>query len=186
MVGRRAGSEPLANQLYSKFACPSISAPYKRPSRADGLDGWLLYDFHGSNPVAQRLAGLDGGGHMTTRRWFYLIPAARRAARAGAQDRAPHAGAPAGHDHASTPAASSSRAGLTTLLAGLRRGGDGVLADVRHPLRVAGRCRHHRAGARAAASTWSSSGDLVQQFEAMWTRRRLRARTASRGRGSTA
>jgi hypothetical protein len=43
--------------------------------RAEGLDGWLLYDFHGSNPIASHLAGLDGGGHMTTRRWYYLIPA---------------------------------------------------------------------------------------------------------------
>ena len=39
------------------------------------LDGWLLYDFHGSNPIAARLAGLAGGAHMTTRRWYYLIPA---------------------------------------------------------------------------------------------------------------
>ena len=23
----------------------------------DGLDGWLLYDFHGSNPIAVKLAG---------------------------------------------------------------------------------------------------------------------------------
>src|SRR5215211_2249493 len=43
--------------------------------RADGLDGWLLYDFHGSNPIAARLAGLADGRHMTTRRWYYLIPA---------------------------------------------------------------------------------------------------------------
>jgi hypothetical protein len=43
--------------------------------RAEGLDGWLLYDFHGSNPIAARLAGTGGGGKMTTRRWFYLIPA---------------------------------------------------------------------------------------------------------------
>ncbi len=43
--------------------------------REDGLDGWLLYDFHGSNPIARSLAGLNGGGKMTTRRWFYLIPA---------------------------------------------------------------------------------------------------------------
>ncbi|MEW6322873.1 MAG: M24 family metallopeptidase [Acidobacteriota bacterium] len=42
---------------------------------AQGLDGWLLYDFQGSNPVARRLAGLAQSGHMTTRRWFYLIPA---------------------------------------------------------------------------------------------------------------
>src|SRR4029453_12641424 len=38
------------------------------------LDGWLLYDFHGSNPIAARLAGLTSGAHMTTRRWYYLIP----------------------------------------------------------------------------------------------------------------
>ncbi|HEY6359454.1 MAG TPA: M24 family metallopeptidase [Vicinamibacterales bacterium] len=43
--------------------------------RADGLDGWLLYDFHGSNPIAAGLAGLTGGPHMTTRRWYYLVPA---------------------------------------------------------------------------------------------------------------
>ena len=42
---------------------------------ADGLDGWLLYDFHGSNPVAATLAGLAGTGKMTTRRWYYMIPA---------------------------------------------------------------------------------------------------------------
>ena len=42
--------------------------------RADGLDGWLLYDFHGSNPIAGHLAGLTGSGKMTTRRWYYLIP----------------------------------------------------------------------------------------------------------------
>ena len=26
----------------------------------DGIDGWLLYDFHGSNPIAARITGLDG------------------------------------------------------------------------------------------------------------------------------
>ena len=43
--------------------------------RADGLDGWLLYDFHGSNPVATSLVGLAGSGKMSTRRWYYMIPA---------------------------------------------------------------------------------------------------------------
>src|SRR5688500_9986374 len=51
-------------------------AAVQRTLRAAGLDGWLLYDFHGSNPIATQLAGLGGGGHMTTRRWYYLIPAA--------------------------------------------------------------------------------------------------------------
>ena len=45
--------------------------------RADGFDGWLLYDFRGSNPIATRVAGLaaEPGRHMATRRWYYLIPA---------------------------------------------------------------------------------------------------------------
>ena len=43
--------------------------------RADGLDGWLLYDFQGVNPIARALAGLGGSRKMTTRRWYYLIPA---------------------------------------------------------------------------------------------------------------
>jgi Xaa-Pro dipeptidase len=42
--------------------------------REDGLDGWLLYDFHGSNPIARSLAGVNGG-KMTTRRWYYFVPA---------------------------------------------------------------------------------------------------------------
>src|SRR5262249_29251620 len=43
--------------------------------RTDRLAGCLLYDFHGSNPIAVGLAGLNTGAHMTTRRWYYLIPA---------------------------------------------------------------------------------------------------------------
>ena len=47
----------------------------QRALTEEGLDGWLLYDFHGSNPIARRLTGLDGTAKMTTRRWFYVIPA---------------------------------------------------------------------------------------------------------------
>jgi len=36
-----------------------------------GVDGWLLYDFHGLNPVAGRVLGLTG---MNTRRLFVLLP----------------------------------------------------------------------------------------------------------------
>ena len=36
------------------------------------LGAWLLYDFHGQNPTA--LAALGLGGHMLTRRWFWLVP----------------------------------------------------------------------------------------------------------------
>ena len=37
-----------------------------------GLDGWLIYDFHGLNPVAPVMLGLNG---FMTRRIFALIPA---------------------------------------------------------------------------------------------------------------
>ena len=36
-----------------------------------GADGWLLFDFHGLNPVAGRVLGLRG---MNTRRLFVLLP----------------------------------------------------------------------------------------------------------------
>jgi Xaa-Pro aminopeptidase len=37
-----------------------------------GADAWLLYDFHGLNPVASRVLGIGG---MGTRRLFVLLPA---------------------------------------------------------------------------------------------------------------
>ena len=39
-----------------------------------GLPAWLLYDFHGSNPIARHVAGL-GPERLVTRRWFGLLPA---------------------------------------------------------------------------------------------------------------
>jgi Xaa-Pro aminopeptidase len=36
-----------------------------------GADAWLLYDFHGVNPVATRVLGIHG---MGTRRFFVLLP----------------------------------------------------------------------------------------------------------------
>jgi len=40
--------------------------------KAMRIDGWLLYDFQGLNPIAQTLLGLRGT--MLTRRWFFWIP----------------------------------------------------------------------------------------------------------------
>ncbi len=42
--------------------------------RAEGLDGWLLFDHHMRDPIAYRVLGLDTGGHVS-RRWYYWIPA---------------------------------------------------------------------------------------------------------------
>ena len=47
---------------------PLDVAAIQESLRSDDLDGWLLYDFQGSNPIAARLAGLTDGTHMTTRK----------------------------------------------------------------------------------------------------------------------
>lgn len=42
--------------------------------RQFGFDGWLLYDFRGSNILAQRVLKMPAGFHGS-RRYFYFIPA---------------------------------------------------------------------------------------------------------------
>ena len=135
--------------------------------RTANLDGWLLYDFHGSNPIAARMAGLTGGAHMTTRRWYYLIPA--------------H-GQPRGLVHAierhnldQLPGDKTVYAGrqqldigLTNLLQGMRR-----VAMEYSPMCAIPYLSRLDAGTaeavRAKGVEIVSSGDLVQQFEASWT-----------------
>jgi Xaa-Pro aminopeptidase len=48
-----------------------------RALRGAGLDGWLLYDFRLSDPLAYRILGLSEKG-LTTRRWFCFIPSEGR------------------------------------------------------------------------------------------------------------
>ena len=48
--------------------------PSRRPSPSSSIDGWLLYDFRGTNPIARSVIGFDER-QIGTRRWFYLIPA---------------------------------------------------------------------------------------------------------------
>ncbi|TMQ63169.1 MAG: M24 family metallopeptidase [Candidatus Eisenbacteria bacterium] len=45
--------------------------------REEGLLGWLLFDFHGVNPIARSVLEMADGptAPKTTRRWFYLVPA---------------------------------------------------------------------------------------------------------------
>ncbi len=45
--------------------------------REEGLAAWLLFDFHGTNPIARAVLGMDAAPNAakTTRRWFYLVPA---------------------------------------------------------------------------------------------------------------
>jgi Xaa-Pro aminopeptidase len=150
----------------------------QRALRAANLDGWLLYDFHGSNPIAAHLAGLTDGSHMTTRRWYYLIPAE---------------GEPRGLVHAIERHNLDHLPGHKEMYAGRRQLDDGLtrlLAGVRRvameysPMCAIPYLSRVDAGTaeaiRAKGIEILSSGDLVQQFEAAWTPAQLTShRTAS-------
>jgi Xaa-Pro aminopeptidase len=71
-----------ALSLFSIFPSPMRANPtpaervaeIQTALRAARLDGWLFYDFRGSDPLAPRILML--GEHASgTRRWFYYIPA---------------------------------------------------------------------------------------------------------------
>ena len=134
---------------------------------ADGLDGWLLYDFHGLNPIAGEIAGIGrDGGHLATRRWYYLIPASGEprglvhAIERGALDQLPGSKARyAGRDEL--------EAGLRELLRGVRR-----VAMEYSPLCAIPYIARIDAGTvdlvRGMGVDVVSSGDLVQRFATIW------------------
>lgn len=134
---------------------------------ADHLDGWLLYDFHGLNPIAADVAGTARGGHLTTRRWFYLIPAT------GAPRALVHAIEADALAH--LPGRAERYSGRDALEAGLKR----MLAGVgRVAMEYSPRCAIPYV-ARVDAGTVElvrqsgvevvSSGDLIQRFSAVWS-----------------
>jgi Xaa-Pro aminopeptidase len=157
---------------------PLDVAAIQQALQAERLDGWLLYDFHGSNPIAARLAGTADGGKMTTRRWFYLVPAS---------------GEPKGLVHAierrtldALPGPKVAYAGrqqldteLTRLLGGMKRVAMEYSRDCAIPYisRIdAGTIE----AVRKRGIEVESSGDLVQRFEAVWDEHALaRHREAS-------
>jgi len=55
------------------YLTPEVLARVREMLAELRLDGWLLFDFHGMNPVATRVLGLGG---LATRRLFVLLPAA--------------------------------------------------------------------------------------------------------------
>jgi Xaa-Pro aminopeptidase len=150
----------------------SLDVPaIQRALAADRLDGWLLYDFHGSNPIAQQLTGLAGGAHMTTRRWYYLIPAA------GEPRALVHAIEQHNLDH--LPGTRMTYAGRQELDAGL----SALLGHVRRvAMEYSPECAIPYVSRVDAGTVEAvrkrgieivSSGDLVQQFEATWTAAQL-------------
>ncbi len=152
--------------VYSDVMTLDVDA-VQQTLRADGLDGWLLYDFHGSNPIAARLAGLTNGAHMTTRRWDYLIPSSgspralvHAIERHNLDELPGEKNTYAGREQLS--------AGLDTLLRGVHR-----IAMEYSPQGAIPYLSRVDAGTaemiRARGVEIVSSGDLVQRFEAAWT-----------------
>jgi Xaa-Pro aminopeptidase len=145
--------------------------------REEGLDGWLLYDFHGSNPIARRLTGLDHPGKMTTRRWYYLIPAS------GEPRKLMHAIEPYNLDH--LPGGKTIYSQRETLARGLQAvlGGLKRIAMEYSPSNAIPYISRVDAGTveaiRALGTDVVSSGDLVQRFEAVWSADALRTHRAA-------
>lgn len=129
------------------------------------LDGWLLYDFHGLNPIARGMLELPG---MTTRRIFVYVP------RAGSPVAITHAieqGPWAGWPRSWRKEKYSSWRILESLLADVVKGkrvameyspGDAVPYVDRIPAGVLEMVR-------SAGATVVSSADLVSTFYAVWS-----------------
>ena len=143
---------------------PATLPAFQQAIADAGLDGWLLYDFHGLNPIASGLLRLEG---MLTRRIFVFVP---------------RTGAPVAITHAIEQGAwrawptqwrkerYSSWRTLETLLASTVRGrrvameyspGDAVPYVDRVPAGVLEMVR-------AAGAEVVSSGELVTRFYAAW------------------
>lgn len=133
--------------------------------RAAGFDGWLLYDFRGLNVLAQRVAGV--ADKKLSRRWFYFVPAT------GEPKKLVHAIEPAALDH--LPGASKTvyrkwqelEAGVGALVGGAKR-----VAMEYSPRNANPYISRVDAGTvelvRSFGCEVLASGDLIQQFEAVW------------------
>jgi Xaa-Pro dipeptidase len=130
-----------------------------------GLDGWLFYDFRGSNVLARRVLGLDQKA-PGTRRFFYFVPAA------GEPKKLVHRIENAALDD--LPGDKSVylkwqdlEAGVSQLLRGSRRVAMEYAPRVSNPY-----ISRVDAGTIELVQSCGveviSSGDLIQQFEATW------------------
>ncbi|OFV87129.1 MAG: hypothetical protein A2V74_11170 [Acidobacteria bacterium RBG_16_70_10] len=133
---------------------------------AHDLDGWLLYDFRGSNAIARAVIGFDMS-QIATRRWFYLVP---------------RSGEPVAILHVIEPHALRGVPGRSVLYRSWRELEAQLKAHLAPLRRVA--MEYSPRGAipyvsrvdagtiemvRAAGPEVVSSADLVQIFEARWT-----------------
>ena len=144
---------------------PALLPDIQRVIADAGLDGWLLYDFRGTNPVVSSLLGLEG---LVSRRIFVLIP------RTGAPTAVTHAIEqgpwkewPREWKKVVYSSWRSLEAEVATLVKGKKLAmeyspGDAVPYVDRVPAGVIEMVR-------AACATVVTSGDFVTRFFATWT-----------------
>ena len=133
--------------------------------RQFNLDGWLIYDFRGSNLLARRIVGF-AEDQMGSRRWFYYIPAT------GEPQKLVHRIETSALDH--LPGRKNVylrwqelEAGVGQLVVGAKR-----VAMEYSPRNANPYVSRVDAGTVELVRSFGieviSSGDLVQQFEATW------------------
>ena len=143
--------------------------------KAAKLDGWLFYDFRGRDPIAQRILQLPSG--MRTRRWYYFVPAK---------------GSPKKLVHkieteslAALPGETLYYAGQDELRKNLRKmlGRAKNVAMQYSPKNEIPYVAMVDAGTielvRAAGAKVLSSADLVQKYEACWSKAQLESHLAA-------
>lgn len=134
------------------------------------VEGWLFYDFRGSDPLAYRVLLLDASQHVT-RRWYYWIP------RTGEPVKLLHQIEP--HVLDDLPGSSrlyvsweQQRTALDSLLRGRRR-----IAMQYSPLNAVPYLSRVDAGTIELVRSFGvdivTSADFVQRFEAVWTEEQL-------------
>lgn len=140
-------------------------AAIQQSLRDFGLDGWLLYDFRGSNVLARRVLDLESRP-TGSRRFFYMIPAS------GTPTKLVHRIETAALDH--LPGEKfiyltwqELESGIARLISGKRRVAMEYAPRVSNPYvsKVDGGVVEV---VRDLGIELASSGDLIQQFEATW------------------
>jgi len=131
---------------------------------AERFDGWLLYDFRGTNAIAEGLVGL--AGQHVTRRWYYFIPVTGTPRKLNHAIESRKLDALPG-DKTIYAERRSLVDGLTTILAGATTIAMEYSAnnDIPYISRVDGGTIDLL---RSLGKTIVSSGDLVGAFEAAW------------------
>ena len=150
-------------------------AEIQKDLRAAKLDGWLFYDFRGRDPIALRILGLPPG--MRTRRWFYFVPAK---------------GAPKKLVHKIEAAALQAVPGDTLFYASQKELHDNLKKSLGRAKNIAMQYSPKNAIpyvamvdagtvelVRSLGPKIVSSADLVQKYEACWSREQLDSHLAA-------